>query len=155
MSSLVDAMEVDRISGMVMLWVFVILIFFVVMIYAYLTIYARTKEVGIMRALGTLPWQIVAILMIETAMLAFISVVLGGALGGALAYYFEVHPISFESLEDIYQQYGFVEATLPADFTISSLLKGVLYVLILNLVSVMYPVWQIIRKKPIDAMHHV
>lgn len=155
MSSLVDAMEVDRISGMIMLWVFVVLIFFVVMIYAYLTIYSRTKEIGIMRALGTLPRQIIAILLLETVILALISVILGGTLGGAVAYYFELFPLSFESLEDIYQQYGFVEATLPADFTWGVVLKGCAYVFMLNLVSIIYPVWHTVRKKPIDAMHHV
>lgn len=155
MSSLIEAMQIDRISGMIMLWVLIALIFFVVMIYAYLAIYSRTKEVGIMRAIGTSPRQIIGILLSETIILALISISIGAVLGGYLSYYFELNPIVIPELEETYQQYGILEAVLPADFSWGAVLQGCGFIFMLNLISVLYPIWQITRIKPIDAIHHI
>lgn len=155
MKDLIDGMELDRISGMIMLWIFVFIIFFVIIIYTFLAIYARIKEIGIMRALGTSPKQIIGIIVSEAMMLALISVVIGGALGGYLAYYYEINPIQLPEFEEMYQQYGIIEAVLPADFTWSVVFKSVTYVFVLNLISVIYPIWHVLSYKPVEAIHHV
>ena len=155
LSAIIEAMELDRISGMIFLWIFILIIFFVVMIYAYLAIYARIKEVGIMRAIGTSPAQITGILFLETLVLASISVAIGAVLGGWLSYYYELHPIALSELEEVYQQYGIIEAVLPTDFSWGAVFKGVGFILGLNVLSIVYPVWQIVRIKPIDAVHHL
>ncbi len=155
LQTMIEAMELDRISGMIMLWVFVLIIFFVIIIYTFLAIYARIKEIGIMRAVGTSPKQIISIIVLEAVILAFISVLIGGALGGYLAYHFELNPIQLPELEEMYQQYGIIEAVLPADFSWGVLFKGIAYVFILNLIAVIYPIWHVLSYKPIEAIHHV
>jgi len=155
MSGIVEAMEFDRLSGMIMVWLFFIIIFFVVMIYALLTIFARIKEIGIMRAIGTTPLQIFYILMLETLMLGIASVTLGGAIGGYLAYYYEIHPIYLESFEEMYRQYGIVEAVLPTDFTWGVVFKGMAYMLAMNLLCALYPILKVNSYRPIDAIRHL
>ena len=155
LSSIIEAMQIDRVSGMITLWVLIALIFFVVMIYAYLAIYSRTKEVGIMRAIGTSPKQIIMVLVTETLIVAGISILIGAVLGGWISYYYQIHPIEIPGLEETYQQYGIIEAVLPTDFRWSTILEGCGFILMLNLISVLYPIWQIIRIKPIDAIHHL
>lgn len=155
MKGFINAMALDKVSGRLMLWVFVVLIFFVVMIYAFITIHSRINEFGIMRSIGTSQGQIVGLLFLEVIFLATFSAFLGGAMGGGLAYYFELNPIMLPSMQDAYQQFGIIEATLPAKFSWETTLWGMGYVFVLNLISVLLPVWQIIRIKPIDAVHHI
>jgi len=155
MSGILEAMEFDRLSGMIMVWLFLIIIFFVIMIYALLTIFARIKEIGIMRAIGTTPLQIFYILMLETLILGLVSVIIGGAIGGYLAYYYEIHPIYLKSFEEMYRQYGIVEAVLPTDFTWGVVFKGMGYMLGMNLLCALYPILRVNGYKPIDAIRHL
>jgi ABC-type lipoprotein release transport system permease subunit len=155
LSGIIEVMEFDRLSGMMMMWLFLIIILFVIMIYALLTIFARTRELGIMRAIGTTPLQIFSILMLETLILGVGGVGLGGAVGGYLAYYFEVHPIYLESFEEAYRQYGIVEAVLPTKFSWATVFKGMGSMLLLNLLCALYPILKVNRYTPVEAISHV
>lgn len=155
MSEIIEAMEFDRLNGMIMMWLFLVIIFFVIMIYALLTIFARTKEIGIMRAIGTTPLQVFYILILETLILGLISVVLGGIIGGWLAHYFELNPIRLESFEEAYRQYGIVEAVLPTDFSWGVVFRGMTYMMMLNLLCALYPILRVNRYAPVDAIRHI
>ena len=157
LATLIEAMELDEISGMIMLAIFVAIIFFVVMIYAFISIYARIKEIGIMRAVGTKPYQIVQILLVETLLLATISAIIGGSIGISFSYYFEVYPIQLGELSEMYEQMelGFTMNEMPSKLLWPTVFKGISYVFVLNLIAIIYPVWKVLRFRPIDAIHHV
>lgn len=154
LKSMVEAMAVDRASGVVSLLLFIAIIFSVVIIYAYLTIYSRIKEIGIMRALGTNPRQIISIVLLETFILALISVVVGSIIGGYMNYYYEIHPIVIPSLEEAYQQYGILDPVMSSYFSWKAIWISASFIFFLNLLSVLYPIWQIARIKPLDAIRH-
>ncbi|KIM10874.1 MAG: hypothetical protein KU37_09125 [Sulfuricurvum sp. PC08-66] len=147
--------EMKLMSGTITLSVFVALIFFVVMIYTFLAIQARIKEIGVMRAIGTSPWTVTRILLMESVLLGGIGALLGGLMGGALALYFQAHPINMNMFEEMYQQYGILEALLPAQFKWSFVLGGMAYVFVLTLISALYPIWSVLRIKPIRAINHL
>ena len=155
LSTLIEGMEIDRISGMMTLGIFVAVIFFVVMIYSFISMYARIKEIGVMRALGTTPSQIIIILVLETLMLALVSAIVGGTLGGVLAYYFELNPIDLGGIGDAYKEFGIITTELPALFSWTTTFKGIAYVFVLNLISIIYPIYKVLSFRPIDAIHHV
>ncbi len=155
LSGIIEAMEFDRISGETTMWLFLIIIFFVVMIYALLTIFSRTKEIGIMRAIGTTPGQVAAILLLETLILGLASTGLGAVIGGSAAYYFELNPIYLPQFEEAYRDFGIIEAVLPADFTWTGVLRGVAYMLGMNLLCALYPIIRVNRYTPVEAISHV
>ncbi|HID69666.1 MAG TPA: ABC transporter permease [Desulfobacterales bacterium] len=99
MAPLVLSMKLDSIFGYITLSIIFTVIFFVVMIYTLLAVFARIREIGIMRAVGTTPGQIFGILLLESSMLGFASVLAGGLIGGAFAWYFNVHPLVFSGME--------------------------------------------------------
>lgn len=154
LEGVIKAMEFDKYSGIITMWLFLIVIFFVIMIYALLTIYSRIKEIGIMRAVGTTPLEIFYILMLETVLLGFASVVIGGIIGGYLSYYFQIHPIYLESFEETYRQYGILEAVLPAAFSWKIVFEGMGFIMIMNIISAIYPIIKVNSFKPIEAIRH-
>jgi ABC-type antimicrobial peptide transport system permease subunit len=105
MAQLLKAMQMDSIFGYITLGIFFIVIFFVITIYTLLTVYSRIREIGVLRAIGTTPKQILGMLMLESALLAVVSVVLGGLLGGVVAYYFHLNPIPMSGFEEQFKQY--------------------------------------------------
>lgn len=156
MSSLVKAMELDSVFGYITLAIFFIVILFVVLIYTLLSVYARIKEIGVLRAIGTKKSEIFKMLLFESTILSFISVIIGGLIGAYLAYYFNINPIDFGSeFEEQFKQYGLQTTTLPTDFNILNILRDMIIIYILCIISTLYPIFKVNSYKPIEAINHV
>jgi ABC-type lipoprotein release transport system permease subunit len=155
MSGLVEAMEVDSIFGYITLGIIFIVIFFVIMIYTLLSVYARIREIGILRAIGTTPNQVLAMLLSESVILALISVAIGGLIGGSLAYYFTMHPMTLAGYEEQFKQYGLAASTMPAEFNPAHIIRDMGIMFCLCIASTLYPIFKVNRFRPIEAIHHV
>lgn len=156
MEALVKAMELDSIFGYITLGIFFIVIFFVILIYTFISVFARIKEIGILRAIGTKQREILQMLLFESSVLALISVVIGGAIGAAIAYYFNINPIDFGSeFDEQFKQYGLVNTELPTDFNVVNILRDMSVMFILCVASTLYPILKINKFKPKEAMDHV
>lgn len=155
MEGLVQAMKVDSIFGYITLGIIFIVIFFVIMIYTLLTVFARVREIGILRAVGTTPSQVLRLLLLESALLGIVSVIGGGLIGGALAYYFQLHPIVFPGYEEQFKQYGLAASAMPAIFSLSTIVRDMIVMFVLTVLSTLYPILKVNGYRPIDAIHHV
>ncbi len=155
MAGLVKAMQLDSVFGYITLGVIFIVIFFVIMIYTLLTVFARIREIGILRAIGTTPKQILTQLLLESTMLAFVSVVIGGLIGGTIAYYFHLHPIVFSGMEEQFKQYGLATSEMPTAFIPMVIMRDMAIMFCLSVLSTLYPIIKVNRYRPVEAIHHV
>jgi len=155
MAGLVKAMELDSVFGYITLGVIFIVIFFVIMIYTLLTVFARIREIGILRAIGTTPQQILTQLLLESCMLAFVSVVIGGLIGGTIAYYLHIHPMVFSGMEEQFKQYGLAASEMPTAFMPMIIIRDMVIMFSLSVLSTLYPIIKVNRFHPVEAIHHV
>ena len=161
LEDLILAMEIDEIFGYITLGIFFIVIFFVIAIFAFLSVYARIRQIGILRAIGTTPRQVVGMLLIEALILGVISVGAGGIASAYATLHYEEHPISLGALTDLdvdeyYKQYNMVaDPTLPAEFNPPKILVEMAIMLLLNLLTVIYPIAMINRFTPTEAIRYV
>ncbi|MEA3419562.1 MAG: FtsX-like permease family protein [Campylobacterota bacterium] len=155
MASMVQAMEVDSIFGYISMALFFVVIFFVIMIFGFINVSARIKEFGLLRALGLEPADISRLLFLETALLAFVSVMVGAVIGGVIAYYFELHPIIIEGMAETYKEYGIVSDAVPTRFDLWTVFWNAGVVLILDFLAIVYPIYYIRQFSPTEAMRHV
>ena len=156
MESLVKAMELDSIFSYINLGIFFIVIFFVIMIYTLLVVFSRVKEIGILRAIGTTSKQIFSMLVFESAILSLLGVLIGGAIGGYLAYYFNIHPIELKGeYAEYFKQYSIMSTALPTDFNLITIARDMSIMFILGIVSTLYPIFKINAFTPSEAMRHV
>lgn len=155
LSSLVQAMLVDSIFAYVSISVFFLVIFFVIMIFTYVNIYTRTREIGLLRALGLTSKDIFIILFTEILLLATFSVVVGTLIGGYLAYYYEVNPIVISGMAEIYKDYGVVSDELPLHFDLFTITWNALTIFILTLAAIIYPVSKVNKLTATEAMRYV
>jgi len=161
LEDLIMAMEIDEIFGYITLGIFFIVIFFVIAIFAFLSVYARIRQIGVLRAIGTSPSQVVGMLLIEALILGILSVGMGGAAGAYSAHYYEKKPIALSSLTDMdveeySKQYNFVaEVSVPTEFNPPKILMAMVVMLILNLLTVIYPIIMINRFTPTEAIRYV
>ncbi len=156
MDSLVKAMELDSIFGYITLGIFFIVIFFVIMIYTLLVVFSRVKEIGILRAIGTTSKQIFTMLVFESTILSLFGVLIGGMIGGYLAYYFNIHPIELGAqYQAQFKQYGIMSTALPTDFNLITITRDMSIMFILGILSTLYPIFKINSLTPSEAMRHV
>ncbi len=81
---LADSIEADRDSGQIMLWVVMLMAVLGVANAMLMSIFERTREIGIMRALGTSRRQVSSIVLWEVAWLASAGIAVGTGVGAAL-----------------------------------------------------------------------
>ncbi len=155
MAGLVQAMELDSVFGYITLGIIFIVIFFVIMIYTFLGVFTRIREIGILRAIGTTPLQIFTLLLSETFIISLLGVLIGGLVGGGLAFYFELHPLTLSGYEEQFKQYGLVQSSLPALFSLKVIVRDMVIMFFLAVSSALYPISRVLRFTPVEAIRHV
>ena len=156
MESFVRAMELDSIFGYLTIAIFFIVIFFVILIYTLIVVYSRLKEIGVLRAIGTTKKQILQMLIFESIVLSTISVIIGGIIGGYMAYYFSINPIELGAqYNEQFKQYGLMATSLPTEFNLVTIFRDMIIMFILNILSTLYPILNVNRYKPVEAINHV
>lgn len=118
----------------------------------------RTREFGLLTALGARPRRIVGIVMVEAALIGVGGLAVGMALGLAGNAYFETHGLDYslltggESLEAV----GINLATvLYADLSGVKLARALAAVFGVVLLSALWPAVRAARLKSLEALHHV
>jgi len=155
LSALVQAMLVDSIFGYISISIFFVVIFFVIMIFSYVNIYTRTREIGLLRALGLTSKNIFGMLFTEILLLATFSLVVGTIIGASIAYYYELHPIVISGIAETYKEYGVVSDEVPMHFDLFTIVWNALTIFMLNIAAIIYPISKINRLTAMEAMRYV
>jgi ABC-type lipoprotein release transport system permease subunit len=79
-----QSIKADRDSGQIMLWIILLVAVLGVANTMLMSVFERTREFGIMLALGTSPRRVIAITLWEVVWLAAASVALGASIGATL-----------------------------------------------------------------------
>ncbi len=106
-----QAIALDMSTAMLMYSTLVIVVVFIILNTLYMSVLERTREFGMLLALGMKPSQIGRMVWLEMIFLSFVGTGIGVVLGIALTAYFESVGIAFEGLDEIYAQWG-----LPSRF---------------------------------------
>ncbi|MBX7143984.1 MAG: ABC transporter permease, partial [Oligoflexia bacterium] len=96
-----SAIELDFIAGWLFYFTLVIIVAFTVLNTFLMTVLERTREFGVMMALGTSPRRIIALIVSECCMVTALGVGLGILLGGAVTLYFGVVGFSLPGAQEI------------------------------------------------------
>jgi ABC-type lipoprotein release transport system permease subunit len=119
-----------------------------------MSVLERTREFGVLRAIGTRPARVVAQVLGESFWIATLSGALGLAAGLALTWYGEHHALltigGGEALE-----YGgaILRSGVKTRFSLVQALKSTSLVYVMALLTALYPAWKVARLPPARALH--
>lgn len=153
MPDLVQNIELDNASGIVMLIILYIVIAFGVFGTVMMMTSERFREFGILISVGMKRTRLILVTTLETVFISFLGVATGSLVGLPIIYYLHVHPLHMtgdaaKAFESIGVEPIMNFAVDPGIFLTQSVV-----VLVLALATALYPVLFIGRLEPAKALH--
>ncbi len=156
LKELYDAIVLDDAGLYIMMLIIFVIVAIGIFNVVLMSVIERTKEFGVMMALGCKPRQLCGVIMAEALILSAVAAVLGVAMGLGLHYWVASVGIPMEELAGDYQIAGIiVEGRYYSRLTTWVVAKWTLVVMGLVLVSALYPAIKAALLKPLEAMRHV
>jgi putative ABC transport system permease protein len=146
-----QAIKSDLLSAWFMYAVLIALVALSVLNTQLMSVLERTREFGVMLALGLSPGRLARLVGMETCLLGLLGLSLGVALGVALSWYLSVVGFSYPGMEEMSERFNLPGRIYPEVSLLSSL-WGPVTVFLGVLLAAIYPALQLFRLQPIAAM---
>ena len=151
MPGLRQAIEMDLVSGLIFYGLLIIVVAFSILNTFLMAIFERTREFGVMMAIGTTPRRLTKILLIESISMTLIGILAGILLGIGVTYYFQINGIDFSGGSELLSQFGITGRMYPK-LSFLSVSIGPFMVLFFTLIAALYPALKVRRLRPVEAM---
>ncbi|MCD4742039.1 MAG: FtsX-like permease family protein, partial [Desulfobacteraceae bacterium] len=151
---LVQGIKLDLVSAMIFYAILIIVVAFSILNTFLMAILERTKEFGVMLALGVKPGRLLKLVMMESSFMTLVGVSIGGALGCLLTLWFQIHGINLESASEILKEYG-MSGTVYPKLSFISAFAGPVAVLFITLCAALYPALKVKKLTPVEAINSV
>jgi ABC-type lipoprotein release transport system permease subunit len=149
-----QSIEVDMVSGWINYGILVIIVAFGIMNTFVMCVLERTREFGMLLALGMRRVHIVKLVLLESTFMSLLGVLFGIVGGSLLTYYFQIHGLQIPGAEEIMAQWGLPSRIWPK-LTIVSIVTGPAVILLVTLLTAAVPVLRILRLRPAKALRAV
>jgi putative ABC transport system permease protein len=105
-----------------------------------MSVFERTREIGILRAVGWSVTRIAVMIVSEAAGICLIALGVGCALGALAAHVFVAHSA--------------LSGLIAPNFTAGTFAWGLAFALGVGVIGALYPTWRAVRLSPIEALRH-
>jgi len=146
-----QAIAADMSSAFFMYGILVILVAFSVMNTQLMSVLERTREFGIIMALGLRPARLGRLVLIETTLMGVLGLLLGALLGMLLTYYFTVNGFSYPGMDEMAQEFNLPSRFYP-QLSAWKILAGPTVVFLFTLLAAIYPAARLHWLHPVEAM---
>ncbi len=153
MPGLVEGITIDLTSGLIFYLILVVVVAFSILNTFLMAVLERTREFGVMMALGTAPGRLTRILMLESVLMTGLGIVAGVLIGVAVTAFFQARGIGFSDTSGLLQQYGLPDRLYPR-LSWLSLTIGPGLVFALTLVTALLPALRVHRLRLVEALTH-
>lgn len=149
-----QAIQADMFSAFVTYAVLIVLVAFSVLNTQLMSVLERTREFGVMMALGLRPGGLARLVMLETALMSALGLLLGVLVGAIFTLWFQYNGLYIPGLEAVSEQYNLPDRLYPR-VTVVSALAGPGIVFLGGLLAAVYPSLRLYLLQPVAAMRAV
>jgi ABC-type lipoprotein release transport system permease subunit len=149
-----QAISLDLISGGIFYLILVLVVAFSILNTFLMAIFERTREFGVMMAMGAAPGRLTRLVLAESAAMTLIGVILGIGAGILITLWFQSRGIYLGGAHELLEQFGITGRIHPRLSLLSATL-GPCLVFVVTLVSALYPALKIRRMPPVQALSAV
>ncbi len=149
-----QAIQADMASAWFMYAVLIVLVAFSVLNTQLMSVLERTREFGIMMALGVKPARLGALIITETSLMSTLGLAIGAGLGAVLAYYLSIVGFSYPGMEEMAGKFNLPDRMYPS-LSLLSIFLGPGIVFLCSLLASIYPALRLFFLHPVSAMRAV
>jgi ABC-type lipoprotein release transport system permease subunit len=120
-----------------------------------MAIYERTREIGILGALGFKPFQISILFVLEGVLMGVVGVAIGVVLGLLINGVSGRVGLDFSQFTSITSYTALISGKVYATWGVDKLVQRTLTVLIITTLSTLYPAREAAQREPAEALHYV
>lgn len=154
MPGLKEGIQLDRVSGYIFYIILLVIIIFSIFNTFLMSILERTREFGLMLALGTRPYRITSIVVLESFFLTLIGLSIGTVAGIAVTYYLAtIGGIPYPA--EIAEQFNIPLNRMPPEITLATIFSGPLIIFLSTNLIAWIPLLRIRKLEPVEAMRTV
>ncbi len=154
MPGLLQGIQMDLVSGLIFYLILILIVAFSILNTFLMAIFERTREFGVLMAIGTTPGRLTRLLLIESLTMTLIGIISGILLGCVITLFFQSHGIEITGASDILSQYG-ISGRIYPKLSLLSAVTGPATVLLITIIAAMYPAMKVRKLRPVEAMTYV
>jgi putative ABC transport system permease protein len=149
-----QAIQADMASAWFMYGVLIVLVAFSVLNTQLMSVLERTREFGVIMALGIKPRRLALLVLLETFLMAALGFLIGICLGALLTLYFSHVGFAYPGMDEMAAKFNMPSVMYPSLEPVS-LLLGPTIVLVFCLFAALYPALKLYSLEPVEAMRAV
>ena len=154
-----EALATDRMFGLMFGTILLLMGGIGILNLMLMAVFERTREMGVLAALGMKGWQIMGLFVMEGAFIGFIGAVVGCVFSWLLVAWVGQQGIDFSSFYSDLDQAGEIYALMgthlyPAIATSTIMVYGLVAIFVGALASLI-PAWQASQREPAESLHYV
>jgi len=153
MPGLMEAIKMDLVSGFIFYIILIVVVAFSILNTFLMVVFERTREFGVMMALGTTPARLTRILLMESMTMALIGIAVGTGLGIVVTLIFQSHGIVISGASELLSQFGLPERMFPRLSFLSAMI-GPVVVLLITFLTALYPALKVRRMPIVESLAH-
>ena len=141
---IIQTLKIEGTSNAITLGLIIIIASFGIVSTLFMSVMEKTKEIGMLMAMGVSRRSIMRIFVMESSILGLLGGLLGVTLGAALALYMGSYDYGFEVMAGI--------SSIPFVVRIQDAVIIVLFTFLINLIAGIYPASRASKLKPVEAI---
>lgn len=151
---LIQSIQMDLGGGIIFYGILLIMVAFSIMNTFMMAVFERTREFGILMAIGARPGRLTRMLLYESGFLTLCGIALGILAGCILTYGIQQTGIPMGDAEGMLKQFG-IPGLIRPKLTPATALIGPAVVFFITMLTALYPAVKVHRIIPVDAMRAV
>ena len=153
MPGLSQSIQMDLAGAVIFYLILILVVAFSILNTFLMAIFERTKEFGVLMALGITPGRLTRLLLIESMSITIIGIAAGICVGSLLSWFFQVHGIDISGSSELLTEYG-ISGRVYTRLSLLSALSGPGVMLIITFAAALYPALKVRRLTPVGALSH-
>jgi putative ABC transport system permease protein len=120
-----------------------------------MAIYERTREIGLLGAMGLKPRQIATLFILEGTLIGVAGAVAGAVLGVAFNLTFQQIGFDYSSYADLTEYMALITGKIYPTLGVENLFSRMMSVIVISTLAAWIPATEAARREPAEALHYV
>ena len=150
-----ETWDLKKVGGLIFMMILTVVVVFSIFNTFLMAVLERTKEFGLMLALGAKPASIIQMVMMESLLLTIFGLGLGLVIALPLDVYLAVKGFMYPGMDEILEQYNMQIQAIYPQINLFNILLGPSIIFISTNLAAWIPLRRVRKLKPVDAMRTV